>query len=203
MKKDDAIMLAIVALVVLLRRKIEWGTGWVWPVPSMKWRGRIYPAVISQESHDGHNGVDIMYRRRLDDGSLPEFPPGTSGGSPHHFAPLSVPVVAARDGQVWSVDKSPRGCEVVINHGKPFATYYQHLSSTVLGPHKRGVSTLTGQPTTVRAGQPIGIMGGDPIEPTHLRHLHFEVWHEGGADHAVSPDDAMQSWSRPPLLFTP
>ena len=196
-------MLFVIALVVALRRKIEWGTGWVWPVPSMRLGGRLYPAVISQEAHAGHNGVDIDYARRSGDGTEREYPSGTAGGTPGHFTPVGVPVLAAKDGRVRSCDLGPRGWEIVIDHGKPFATYYLHLSSTVIGPVKGYRSTLTGQAVTVKAGQPIGVIGGDPLEATHFRHLHFEVWHEGGADHAVSPDDAMETWPRVPWAFVP
>ena len=34
MKRDDLMLLAVIAAVLaFLRRKVEWGTGWVWPVP--------------------------------------------------------------------------------------------------------------------------------------------------------------------------
>lgn len=200
----------LVALVVLLRRKVPWGSGWVWPVPSANVNGRRYEAVISQESRDGehaHNGVDIMYHRQSSTDLVMQYPPFTSAGSRMHFAPPRTPVIAARDGVVWSVTKSPRGWEVVISHkqgNEPlwFASYYQHLESVALGPHKAGRNTATGQPTRVAAGQPIGIMGGDPTESTHLRHLHFEVWYGGDGRYAVAPDDEMHSWPRVPWLFT-
>lgn len=211
MKNRDVIMM-LVALVVLLRRKVEWGSGWVWPVPSVSVDKRTYRAVISQESHDGHNGVDIMYRRLSPTDLVNVYRPGTADGnrrdpsrpgSGMNFAPPHTPIVAAKSGTVWQVTKSPRGWEVVISHGKPFATYYQHLESVALEPHAHGVNTRTGKPTNVVAGQPIGYMGGDPTESTHLRHLHFEVWNGGDASHAVSPDDEMQSWPRVPWLYTP
>lgn len=204
MKERDWLVLIIAALTLsFLRRKIDWGTGWVWPVPSMRMGGRLYPSVISQEAHVGHNGVDIDYARQRGDGTAREYPSGTAGGTPGHFTPVGVPVLAAKAGKVLVAGPSPRGLSVVIDHGDGFITFYQHLASMVVGPHEHGVNTATGQPTRVTTGQPIGIVGGDPTETTHFRHLHFEVWFKGWADAAVDPTEEMAKWPHVPWAFTP
>jgi murein DD-endopeptidase MepM/ murein hydrolase activator NlpD len=190
MATDNSIgwlLLAFGIFAVLGRRRssIAWGEGWMWPVPPARSSatGRIYEPVISQEWRDAapaHFGVDVMYK-----------------GDAGYFAPDATPVVAARDARVWSVDKSPRGWEVVLDHGAPFATYYQHLSSVQLAPHAKGLPVGGGPPTLVRAGQRIGTMGADPLDASHVRHLHFAVWYKGAGDAAsVDPAQAMATWSK-------
>jgi hypothetical protein len=159
---------------------------WIWPVPA--WNGR--PPVIS----DGygstrprgvkHGGVDIMYRRTPTD----PFPVGTPNGSQGFVMPDGVPVIAARDGVVWSAMKTPRGFAVVIDHGKPFATFYTHLERLLVQPTANAASK-----ERVRAGQPIGIVGFDPLDPQRLKHLHFELW-EGGPHAKIDPALAMRAW---------
>jgi hypothetical protein len=46
---------------------------------------------------------------------------------------------------------------------------------------------------SVRAGQPIGIIGADPLDAAHLMHLHFEVW-RGGATDRFDPEPLMKAW---------
>ncbi len=198
----------IVGAIALLRRRVEWGAGWVWPVPTLRMMsdGEIYPAVISDGvgSPRGagiHRGVDIMYRRKIL-GGRGEYPPGTSSGSKMHFAPPLVPILAARDGTIWSAARTARGWSVVIDHGKPFATYYTHLEALSVAPHANGRNTVTGKPTRVRAGDVIGVMGHDPLDPAKLRHLHFSVAHDGPPEsHAVDPAEAMRTWQRTPKTF--
>jgi murein DD-endopeptidase MepM/ murein hydrolase activator NlpD len=45
----------------------------------------------------------------------------------------------------------------------------------------------------VRAGQPIGIIGADPLDAAHLMHLHFELW-RGGRANAVDLEPLMRTW---------
>lgn len=191
------VLLGLAAVLSGKRSALPWGDGWMWPVPPARYPdGVTYAPVISQEYRQAsHAGVDIMYRRRTTQ-DRPEVPPGPDG-TPRYFAPPGTPVVAARDGIVWSVDRSPRGWQVVIDHGKPWATYYQHLASVKLAPHAAGKPTAGGPPTVIRAGEQIGNMGGDPLDaPQHLRHLHFAVWFNGAGDAAsVDPAGAMASWS--------
>lgn len=183
MRFDNGTLILLGVGLVLIasgrRVVIPWGDGWVWPVPPARYPdGSTYVPVISQEYRPGsHLGVDVMYRRR-NRSDRPEVPRGPNG-TLAFFAPPGTPVVAARDAAVWSVDKSPRGWQIVLDHGKPFATYYQHLSSANVAKGDRVV-----------AGQQIGMMGGDPLDaPQHLRHLHFAVWYKGAGD-AASVDAA-------------
>lgn len=203
MKPDELLVLALLGGVLLLRRSVPWGDpiSWLWPLPAVRLPdGAAYPPVISDgigTARPGgrtHAGVDVCYRRRSSTDLLAEFPVGKPGGSRRHFAPPGVPVLAARDGVVWSVQRTARGIMVVVDHGRPWATMYQHLASSALPAHARGVATSTGQPTRVRRGDVLGVMGADPVQGAGaFRHLHFEVWHEGDP---VDPAGAMASWPR-------
>lgn len=192
----------LVGLLAFLRRRVEWGAGWMWPLPNLRTKdGTEYEAVISDTvgspRGDGvHRGVDIMYRRRSAS-DRPEYQPGTPNGTKVFFAPQGVPVSAAKDGKIWSAYKTPRGWTVVIDHGQPFATYYTHLSALAVAPHANG-KNLAGKPTFVRAGDVIGLMGSDPMDKAKLIHLHFSVAHGGPPEKdAVDPEPEMHSWPRP------
>lgn len=173
MRDDVVIGLGIAALVVMPPRKaIDWGAGWVFPVPDAVIGGRTFRAQVTSEfrppDRPDHYGVDVMYR----------------DGGKRYFAPVGVPVLAARSGKVWSVRRGPRGIAVVVDHGKPFATFYQHLSA---------VSVRKGQPLS--AGDPLGTMGFDPTDKAKLLHLHFAAWLDGSGDAAsVDPVPAMRVW---------
>ncbi len=177
--------------------------GWAWPMPA--WQGsaggKVYEPLVSDgpgprkrdDGKRGHNGADIDYKRRI--GELPEFKVGTrqASSSGLFFCPDGVPILAARDGKIWSVEPSERGLQIVLDHGKPFATYYQHMSRVFfpLGREARG--------TPVKAGQVIGLVGnGSPsmtlgdggiaaAKETGFSHLHFEIWKNGGSDRWVDP----------------
>lgn len=191
MNDRDRDLLGIVAgtaaAVVVLRMlntksSPAWGPGWQWPIPDLMMSppraDSIVRAVLSQEfrgasSSSPHFGVDLMYR---------------SAGDRGWFAPVGTPVVAARAGTVWSVDESPRGWCVVVDHGPPWATFYQHLDKVSPGVSKGA---------RIEAGHQLGTMGSDPTDPEHVRHLHFAAWYHGAGDDAsVDPAEAMLSWSR-------
>lgn len=167
---DDELLAIGLFIMLVMQSSPDWGAGWTWPVPD---RPGV-PAAISQEFKRGpHYGVDIMYREGV-------------GWS----APIGTPVLAARDGVVWSVGETARGRSVVIDHGAPWATFYQHLAS---------VKVVKGQ--LVRAGEEIGTMGADPTDAQGLRHLHFATWYKGHGDSgSVDPAKAMASWRR--VLWT-
>lgn len=185
---------------------VEWGTGWVWPVPT--WNapdGAVYPAVVSQELHPGHAGVDVMYRRRtISDRS--EFPPGPAGhATTMFFAPPGTPILAAKDARVWSVSKVATGWQIVLDHGKPWATYYAHLDEVAFPPHAAGFKTGTKEVTNIKAGDQLGTMGWNPntatkngaVDAEQIRHLHFECWYKGGnSGYAQDPAPVMNSWER-------
>lgn len=183
-----------------------WDPMWVWPVPT--WvapDGVRYESTVSSgfgsprfagtPDEHAHSGLDIMYKRRSRT-DRPEYPAGVKGpdnfanASPMHFAPPNTPIMAARTGRVWSVTNRPDkgGWSVVIDHGKPFATYYTHLASVAVKPGQM-----------VAMGQQIGIMGASLKDGAHLRHLHFEIWYDGrgpGASVDAWGDGVMQSWPR-------
>lgn len=205
-RDDDALLLlALGALVVMGAgdNAIPDPSGWWWPVPDLLAPGDpprpsvvYYPATVSQEFRKpDHVGVDIMYRR---DGirDMPQYPRGHDG-SVTFFAPPGTPVYAARDGTVWSAGMSPRGISVVLDHGRPFATFYQHLADTVFPMGTHDGRDPTGKVITVKGGDLIGHMGYDPIDPEGLRHLHFAVWKDGAGDSAsVDPTRSMRNWKR-------
>lgn len=140
----------------------DWGEGWHWPVPG--------DAIVSQEFKSGiHVGLDIMYR-----------------DSEHYYAPVGTPVLAARAGNIWSTGTTARGMNVVIDHGPPFATFYQHLDSVIVSHGQY-----------VEAGEQIGTMGIDPTDEQQVRHLHFAVWYKGNGDSAsVDPGPVINGWER-------
>lgn len=147
---------------------IQWGDGWVWPVPRAA--SPLGKPIITQEfRRPSHLGVDIMYR----------------SGS-RFVAPEGTQVLAARAGTVWSTGQTARGWNVVLDHGQPFATFYQHLASEP--------EVVKGD--LVTAGQRIGVMGVDPTDGEGIRHLHFAVWYKGNGDSAsVDPSVAMMGWA--------
>lgn len=162
---------------------------WVWPVPM--WQGRR-PVCSdgwgsARTSSDGtprkHLGVDLMFRRASRTDLADAFPPGTRGGSRWHVMPNDLPALAASAGRVRYARWTARGFTVVIDHVAPWSTYYTHLARLLVEP---------GQ--TVAAGEPIGIIGGDPSNAPHLRHLHFALWRGRWQDAAVNPTPLMASW---------
>jgi murein DD-endopeptidase MepM/ murein hydrolase activator NlpD len=171
MRRDAVIGGLALALLLVSRKRPVWGKGWALPVPDLVLADVRFPAVITQEFKPSvHLGVDVMYRRKTGE----------------YFAPVGTPIRAANTGTVWSVTSSPRGIAVVIDHGKPWATFYQHLES---------VSVRKGQ--IVPVGAVIGTMGISSLDAARVRHLHFAAWYEGHGDAAsVDPADAMASWSR-------
>lgn len=174
----------------------------VWPVPSyVAPDGHIYDATVSSgmDSMRGdrpHRGLDIMYKRRSK-GDRPEQPPGVKQGdgfasSAGYFAPVDTPVLAVKRGTVWSVEERTDGggWSVVLDHGKPWATYYTHIRIPLV---------LKGQ--EIDAGDIVGLMGGNASDASAIRHLHFEVWYDGhGAEASVDAwtDGVMNGWRRDP-----
>lgn len=179
-------VIGLLALLALMRGRrsassIPWGVGWAWPVPPVRFPdGKVFRPGITHELEAGHAGVDIMFRGYRTGDDLTEPAP--------YFAPVGTPITAARDGRVWSVAKTARGWGVVVDHGKPFATFYQHLQSVE--------ALAKGMPIT--AGQRLGTMGIDPLDASKVRHLHFAVWFDGMGDAAsVDPSPVIGGWALP------
>jgi Peptidase family M23 len=153
---------------------------WVWPLP--RWSGRA-PTISDgfgvRKNGVLHKGVDLMFARQAGD---------TLKGSTHFVMPDDMRAIAASDGVVWSATKTPRGFAVVISHGAKWVTFYQHLDKLLVTPTAGGRSG-----ERVRAGQPIGIVGADPLDGEHLKHLHFELW-RGGPNDAIDPAPLMRTW---------
>lgn len=217
MRDDDIAWLLLTGGAVIImanetRERPVWGDGWHWPVPDLiSHGGSRFQAVVTQEfKGPAHAGLDIMLCRRSDNGQvvITGFDPGQKAAdkitmdatkSGRFFAPKGLPILAARDANVWSVLPSVNGIFVVLDHGKPWATMYGHLESTTLQRTVRGQSKQT-----VRAGDVIGTMGAglnrDPrrglVDGEHLRHLHFEAWYKGTRNQAVDPRPDMRNWQR-------
>jgi murein DD-endopeptidase MepM/ murein hydrolase activator NlpD len=160
---------------------------WVWPVPL--WNGRA-PVVSDgfESPRPGlprHGGVDLMFAREKSD----PWRPGTPNGSKAFVMPDDILALAASDGKIWSAMKTPQGFAVVIDHGpRKVATFYAHIEKLLVpeaAPRKNG--------TSVRAGQPIGIIGASPLDGEHLKHLHFELWLPDPTDR-VDPEPYLRRW---------
>ena len=167
---------------------------WGWPVP--RWQGRapvISDGFGSPRPPATHMGVDLMFGRIASD----PFPIGPNG-SKAFVMPDAWMAVAASDGVLWSAGRTPRGFAVVIDHGN-VATFYQHLE-TLLVPEAKppAKGTPRDQLIQIKAGQPLGVIGADPLDPAHLKHLHFELW-LGGPANAIDPQPLMKTWQ----VFTP
>lgn len=216
MAHDETLWLLLLGGAVIMANeateKPVWGSGWHWPVPDLISNGGSrFPALITQEfKGPKHAGCDIMLSRRSDNGQvvIAGFNAGQKAAdgitrdvtmSGRAFAPKGTPILAARDAIVWSVTPTVNGIMVVLDHGKPWATFYGHLETCVL---ERTQSAKSGQ--RVRAGDEIGTMGAglntDPrkglVDGEHLRHLHFEAWYKGARNAAVDPAPAMATWER-------
>jgi hypothetical protein len=183
-------------------RTRDWSPHWTWPLARLVLPGgQAWLPAISQEWKRGpHYGVDLMYPRSGAGvanvpATIAAWPPGGRNGSLKFFCPPTAPVLAARTGRVWSVERTARGIAVVIDHGPPWATFYQHLQTTTL-PMMRAGKRLDGKPSPeVQAGATIGTAGWDPTDGALLRHLHFACWYKGSGDAAsVDPQRGIDRW---------
>jgi len=136
-----------------------------------------------------HQGVDIMFAKISSD----PYPLGPNA-TKCFVMPEAWTAIAAADGVLWSADQSPRGWQVVLDHGN-VATYYQHMSTLFVpntSPPAQG--TPRERLIPIKAGTPIGVIGADPTEQGRgVKHLHFELW-VGGPSNAVDPASVMKQW---------
>jgi hypothetical protein len=201
--------------------------------------GRFSPVVSDgfRKSRADHQGVDIMYKREMarsaalpgaalqwlkshdaiidwatrysvktwDAKRWPKEPEGTEW----FFCPKTTPVKPFASGRIWNASASPRGFQVVIDHGE-FVSYYQHLSKLNV-PLAQG-GKLTEDSTAGKKGDTfmvslstfLGRAGADPTGGTKTPvHLHFELWKyvrgaaEGQQVRAyLDPEVALQSASQ-------
>lgn len=165
--------------------------GWVFPVPNLADRlaevsdGWGSPRSSADGAAPRHLGVDVMFRRRDRRELVDVYRPGTPHGTADYFMPDGIPALAAAAGVVTFATNTPRGFTVKIKHPDGWTTYYTHLSALVV---------VAGQ--IVAAGQPLGAIGGDPLDPRHLMHLHFELWRDHVRAGAIDPAPHLRAWRR-------
>jgi hypothetical protein len=143
-----------------------------------------------------HAGCDIMYARRTLADMTDRCPPNGPLGSKWHFIPepfstgqKKTPVFAIADAVVWNSSDSARGWNTVLDHGKPWASYYQHMVDSTLPPISGGKGGRR-----VRQGDIIGYVSGNPVQRPALKHLHFEIWKHGGSEAAIDPEPLLIRW---------
>lgn len=171
------------------RLPVDGGAQWIFPLPI--WRG--YKPEVSDgfqgavtADHRKHLGADIMYRRKRSGVvQSPEERIDGINGTKLYFVPAGMVAYAVHDGRLWSTGETELGFNVVLDAGKPYACFYQHLS-TLLVPVGVKSGLFNGRPFPIRAGDPLGVVGGARTG-YKLRHLHFEVWKGGDRDTAIDP----------------
>jgi hypothetical protein len=162
---------------------------WVFPVPDLGDRraqissGWGSPRTLPDGKTIQHLGADIMFRRRSARDLIAIYQPGTVNGERWYFMPENVPALAAAAGVASFARSTPVGFSVVIRHSPDWTTYYTHLSS---------LSVTEGE--TVTVGQHVGIIGGNPADGVHLKHLHFELWKHGTRAGVLDPKPYLDTW---------
>ncbi|MFT3697693.1 MAG: peptidoglycan DD-metalloendopeptidase family protein [Kofleriaceae bacterium] len=169
---------------------VPFGAGWLlaWPLPRWNGRSPVISDGFGSPRPGGirHGGVDLMFARVPSD----TLKIGSPNGTKAFVMPDNAVAVAASEGLVWSAMKTPRGYAVVIDHRpRKVATFYTHLEKLLV---KETTGGKSGE--RVRIGQPIGVIGADPLDGQHLKHLHFEIW-LGGPSNAVDPAPFIRQWS--------
>lgn len=154
-------------------------SGWTFPVP--QWQDYIADRSQEYRSTD-HHGVDIMYPRRTG-GPDAMYANATSNGAKNWFMPDQITAVCPKDGYIWATGTGPTGKYCVIDCGRPIAIFMVHFGSLIV---PEGISRGA-QRVQVVAGQPIGVISYSPQDTAMLKHLHIEVWRNGGADSHVDP----------------
>ncbi|HEY4240757.1 MAG TPA: M23 family metallopeptidase [Kofleriaceae bacterium] len=166
---------------------------WICPLPTYGGRGGRAPVISNPYKLPAHHGTDLMYARVASDAAHPELRAGGPNGTANFVIPEGARAIAAADGVLWSAAQTPRGWTVVLDHSKTarIATYYTHLS-TLLVPHLSRANPPA-SPIEIRAGQPLGLVGADPMDREHVRHLHFEIW-SPDHDHPLDPGEYLKGW---------
>lgn len=129
------------------------------PVVSSGWGSKRGAGTANEHMHVG---ADVMYKRAHE---VSDAQAKAEHGSPKFELAAGTPIVAAGAGKVIYVGKTKRGIGVIIDHGAPWKTFYQHLDTSAV---KKG--------DQVAAGEVIGTAGHGEGS---IRHLHFELWYNG------------------------
>ena len=168
-------------------------SAWVFPVPDLGDRqaevssGFGTPRTDPDGTKRKHLGADLMFKRRDARDLIAAYPPKTVNGTKRYFMPDDVPALAASAGTVRFAKKTSVGFTVIVRHPNGWATYYTHMTS---------VAVAKGD--DVVAGQPVGVIGGNPLDGAHLKHLHFELWKHGTRAGVVDPEPYLDAWTRSP-----
>ena len=112
------------------------------------------------------------------------FPVGPTGNKAF-VMPDAWVATAASDGVLWSAGHTPREFAVVVDHGA-VATFYQHLDTLFVPETKapaKGAPRV--QLVAIKAGQPHGVIGGDPLDPARLKYLHLGCGQAGQATRSI------------------
>jgi murein DD-endopeptidase MepM/ murein hydrolase activator NlpD len=136
-----------------------------------------------------------MYARRNRTDQLAAYPLHTPNGARDFFLPDGTRVLAAAEGVVRFADWTPRGWSVIIDHADGASTYYTHLEALSV---TRTSSSKGAQ--RVIAGQPLGVVGFDPLDAEKLKHLHFELWLGRSRGLATDPAPYVAQWLRVRLV---
>jgi len=168
--------------------------GWVYPVPEL--RSGLTPDVSSGFAQYGkgpnkfdrpnHWGVDVMFRRHMNDGGPPVrqdrhgrwWGPKEAGThSKFWYCPNSVDILCVGPGTVSRVNYGANNNVLIDHHNVPgfgpLATWYQHMHEIFVEEGDQ-----------LEAGEVIGTIGKGSSD---LNHLHFE-WrdHNRGSGRAAS-----------------
>lgn len=138
--KSIILSVAVTWVVMSKSRRPRLDVAWVWPLVETP---GVRTAVITQEFSAQHLGVDISV--------------------PGHYRDAVEYVRAVAPGRVTFAGHTPRGWQVVINHGA-WDTAYLHL---------RAVTVNRGD--LVEAGHGLGPMGADPLDAEGIVHLHLQL----------------------------
>jgi len=165
-------------------------SAWVFPVPDLGDRqaevssGFGTPRTDPDGTKRKHLGADLMFKRRDARDLIAAYPPKTFNGTKRYFMPDDVPALAASAGEVRFAKKTSVGFTVIVRHPNGWATYYTHMTS---------VAVAKGD--DVVAGQAVGVIGGNPLDGAHLKHLHFELWKHGTRAGVVDPVPYLDAWT--------
>lgn len=166
-------------------------SAWVYPVPSLGDRHAVISSGFGtpRSDPDGtrrkHLGADLMFKRRSSRDLIDIYPPSTVNATRDYVMPDNVPALAASAGLVRYAKRTAVGFTVIVRHTSGWATYYTHMTSLAVAKGDR-----------VETGQPVGIIGGSPLDGEHLKHLHFELWKHGTRAGVVDPEPYLDVWPR-------